>query len=110
MNLRPYVWNNLSYTGDKYSSIAIVDSGIDGSHSFFKDKIIGWYDVSDENSEPYDAFGHGTHCAGIAAGNGVKQGVAKDATLYAYKALNSGGSGSFSNVIAAIERSVLLNL
>ncbi|MBN1216457.1 MAG: S8 family serine peptidase [Candidatus Lokiarchaeota archaeon] len=79
MNLRPYVWNTLGYEGDNSSSIAIIDSGIDATHSFFtpgyKDqsfdhKIVGWWDGVNGQLSPYDNVGHGTHCAGIAAGNG----------------------------------------
>ncbi|MFX1489907.1 MAG: S8 family serine peptidase, partial [Promethearchaeota archaeon] len=79
MNLRPYVWNTLSYDGDEYSSIAIVDTGVDDSHNFFSPgysagdfsyKIVGWRDEVNALSSPYDDNGHGSHCSGIAAGNG----------------------------------------
>jgi len=80
MNLRPYVWNNLSYTGDKYSSIAVIDTGIDDSHNFFTPgysdgnfnfKIVGWRDEVNGQSTPYDDNGHGSHCSGIATGGGT---------------------------------------
>ncbi len=79
MNLRPYVWNTLNYTGDTNSSIAIIDTGIDDFHNFFRPgyssgnsayKIVGWNDVVNGLSSPYDDEGHGSHCAGIAAGEG----------------------------------------
>ncbi len=79
MNLRPYVWNTLSYDGDEYSSIAILDSGIDDSHSFFTPgysdadfnyKIVGWRDEVNGLPSPYDDNGHGSHCSGISAGEG----------------------------------------
>ena len=79
MNLRPYVWNTLSYDGDEYSSIAVVDTGVDDSHNFFSPgysagdfsyKIVGWRDEINALSNPYDDNGHGSHCSGIAAGNG----------------------------------------
>jgi len=79
MNLRPYVWNNLSYDGDEYSSIAIVDTGIDDAHNFFDPgyndanfnyKIVGWRDEVGFSSFPYDDNGHGSHCSGIATGKG----------------------------------------
>jgi hypothetical protein len=66
-----------------------------------------------------DDNGHGTHCAGIAAGkldldndnvyepeNGEIWGVAPDATLFAYKVLDTYGSGWTSDVIAGIEAAV----
>lgn len=79
MNLRPYVWNTLSYDGDEYSSIAIIDTGIDDSHNFsspgysagdFDYKIVGWIDEVNSLTSPYDDNGHGSHCSGIASGEG----------------------------------------
>ncbi|MFX0042846.1 MAG: S8 family serine peptidase [Candidatus Hodarchaeota archaeon] len=79
MNLRPYVWNTLSYDGDEYSSIAIIDTGIDDSHNFFSPgyssgdfdyKIVGWRDEINGLTSPYDDNGHGSHCSGIASGEG----------------------------------------
>lgn len=79
MNLRPYVWNNLSYDGDEYSSIAIIDTGIDDTHNFFSPgyssgdfdyKIVGWRDEISGLTSPYDDNGHGSHCSGIASGEG----------------------------------------
>ncbi|MFX1507975.1 MAG: S8 family serine peptidase, partial [Promethearchaeota archaeon] len=74
MNLRPYVWNTLSYDGDEYSSIAIVDTGVDDSHNFFNPgypgKIVGWRDEVNFSSLPYDDNGHGTHVSGITSGLG----------------------------------------
>jgi minor extracellular serine protease Vpr len=54
-----------------------------------------------------DDQGHGTHCASIAAGNGVLKGVAPNATLMAYKVLDSGGGGYDDDIIAGIEKAVL---
>ncbi|MFW9878940.1 MAG: S8 family serine peptidase, partial [Candidatus Thorarchaeota archaeon] len=79
MNLRPYVWNNLSYDGDDYSSIAVIDTGVDASHNFFSPgyapgdfnyKVVGWRDEINSLTSPYDDNGHGSHCSGIVAGNG----------------------------------------
>ena len=67
-------------------------------------KIIGGYNFVDENDDPSDDYGHGTHCAGIAAGNGTLKGVAPDAKLIAYKVCDSVGSCWEDDIIAAIER------
>jgi subtilisin family serine protease len=45
-----------------------------------------------------DLNGHGTHCAGTAAGN--YRGVAPDAEIRSVRVLNSGGSGTWDAVIA----------
>ena len=75
---RTFVWDVLGFKGDPLSSIAISDSGIDDSHpnhegygdADFSKKIVGWRDDVGTGTTPYDDSGHGSHCAGIAAGNG----------------------------------------
>jgi uncharacterized repeat protein (TIGR02543 family) len=76
---RTYVWNNLGFQGDPNSSTAIVDTGIDAKHidfsqgygdQNFSKKIVGWNDQIANTSFPVDQDGHGTHVAGLAAGNG----------------------------------------
>lgn len=90
-------------------TVAILDTGIDYSHPDLNDNYIDGYDFANDDSDPMDDNGHGTHCAGIVAAedNGVGVvGVAPEAHLYAVKVLNSGGSGSVSDVIAGIQWSV----
>ena len=108
---------NLEVTGHNIT-IAIIDSGIDYTHPDFGsctesqflagncDKVIGGYDFINNDNNPMDDNGHGTHCAGTVAGDGVVRGVAPDAKLIGYKVLDEGGSGPFSGVIDAIERAV----
>ncbi|MFH1894792.1 MAG: S8 family serine peptidase, partial [Patescibacteria group bacterium] len=104
------VWN-LGYTG-KGKTIAIIDTGIDYTHPDLGGcfgtgcKVVGGFDFVSGDSDPMDDHGHGTHCAGIAAGSGALKGVAPDAKLLAYKVLSAGGSGSFDQVIAGVERAV----
>ncbi|MFH1849111.1 MAG: S8 family serine peptidase [archaeon] len=92
-------------------TIAIIDTGMDYTHPDLGGclgtgcRVLGGYDFVNTDADPMDDHGHGTHCAGIAAGNGTTvKGVAPDAKLYAYKVLGSSGSGSYSNVIAGIQR------
>ena len=56
---------------------------------------------------PYDDNGHGSHVSGIIAGNGYdsngeKTGIAPDANIIALKVLNAQGTGTISNIIAAL--------
>ncbi len=125
------VWD-YGYTGEGIS-IAIIDTGIDPLHVGLNDfdddpttndpKVVAFYDALDDSgddgsgeTEPYDDQGHGSHCAGISAGTGAVdenpiggddskpyRGVAPDAWLVGVKVLDSGGSGSFAEVMRGME-------
>jgi serine protease AprX len=87
--------------------VAIIDTGIDGSHvDLDGGKIIGWNDLVNNRTTPYDDNGHGTHVSGIVAGTGegnsAYKGVAPGAALVGIKVLNGQGSGSMSTVDAGI--------
>ena len=86
--------------------VAIIDTGIDYNHPDLSSNYRGGYDFVNDDNDPMDDHGHGTHVAGTVAalddGIGVV-GVAPEANLYALKVLNSGGGGSYSDVIAALE-------
>jgi len=97
-------------TGDG-ADIAIIDTGIDDDHPDLQANVgVGkaYVDCSGSNcNEPWsDDDNHGTHCAGIADAVDNSEGVvgvSTTATLHALKVLDSSGSGSFSDVAAAIE-------
>jgi subtilisin family serine protease len=46
----------------------IPDDGIDNDHNGKVDDIYGW-DFADDDNNPMDDYGHGTHCAGILLAN-----------------------------------------
>ena len=89
--------------------IAIIDSGVDYTHPDLGGgfgpgfKVIGGYDLVDNDADPMDEHGHGTHVAGIAAANGTIVGVAPDASLLAYRVLNAANQGVESDILAALE-------
>jgi subtilisin family serine protease len=108
----PQVWETLGVRG-KGVTIAIVDTGIDYRHWALGKgfgpgfKVIGGYDFYNNDADPLDDHGHGTHVAGIAAGNVAPVvGVAPDASLLAYKVLSNEGSAEASTVLAGIERAI----
>lgn len=93
------------YTGAGVK-VGIIDTGIDYTHPDLVDRYAGGYDFYNNDSDPFDDRGHGTHVAGTIAAsyNGVGVvGVAPEAQLYALKVFGSTGSGSFSDVVAAVE-------
>lgn len=91
--------------------VAVIDTGIDAGHvDLDGGKVIAWKDWVNNRTDPYDDHGHGTHVAGIVAGTGEGNpayvGVAPGAALIGLKVLDAGGSGSLSNVTAAVDWAV----
>lgn len=82
-----------------------IDKNNDGDFKDCYTELVSG-NICEEDLDPMDDHGHGTHVAATAAGNGVLKGIAPDADIYAYKVLDSYGSGSFDGIIAGIERSV----
>ncbi|WP_079062741.1 S8 family serine peptidase [Streptacidiphilus griseoplanus] len=103
------------YTG-KGITVGLIDSGIAYDHpglgggGFPNAKVLGGYDFADEDADPYDdkygpAAGHGTHVAGIIAGDDEHVlGVAPDATLRSYRVFGSKNPSSDELVLAALDR------
>jgi len=91
--------------------VAIVDSGI-APHPALKNKIVA--NVSFVTGDPSvnDAFGHGTHVAGIIAGAATgttplfSSGVAPGVQLINVRVLGADGTGYTSDVIAGIDWAV----
>lgn len=83
--------------------VAIIDTGVNYNHVDLSDHM--WnggdeypnhgYDFYSKDNDPMDEYGHGTHCAGITAGDGTsgtQTGIAPNATIMALKVF--GGAGS----------------
>jgi serine protease AprX len=88
-------------------TIAIIDTGIH-PHGDLQGRIKGFKDFINNRTAPYDDNGHGTHCAGDAAGNGALsggkyKGPAPEAHLMGVKVLDKMGSGSLSTVISGVD-------
>jgi hypothetical protein len=97
--------NNSTITG-KNVSICVIDTGIDFNHSAFANKTLGGFDFANNDDSPQDdsTRSHGTHVAGIAAGNSsIVRGVAPDTMLVPVKVCDGGGSCTASGVLAGID-------
>lgn len=94
----PKVW---SYTKGEGVKVAVVDTGIDMTHKDLSHKIKGTSNLFDRTTKDVtDRYGHGTHIAGIIAGD--KTGVAPNVDLYIANALNDKGQGSMESVLNGI--------
>ena len=97
--------------------IAVIDSGVNYNHMDLADHL--WdggpefpnhgYDVVNDDDDPMDDMGHGTHCAGTVLGDGTagsQTGVAPDATLMCVKSVRSDGFGGAVNIAGGMEWAV----
>ena len=108
----------LGYTGAGVG-VAVIDSGITSWHDdltnrssaqypYGNQRVSAFVDFVNGAATPYDDDGHGTHVAGIIAGNGYdsngqKAGVAPDASLVVLKVLDANGAGTIGNVIQSLD-------
>ncbi|MHC4154421.1 MAG: S8 family serine peptidase [Planctomycetota bacterium] len=98
-------------TGSWEVIIAVVDTGVDYSHRDLDDNM--WtdgsghhgYDFINNDNDPMDDRGHGTHCAGTIAAEGDNgldiAGVCWNAKIMALKFLGSDGRGDTEDAVLA---------
>lgn len=95
---------NKSYSYDTDGSgvhVYILDTGINANHQEFAGRIGEGYDFIDNDSQPQDCNGHGTHVAGTIAG--TTYGAAKKATIHSVRVLDCNGSGMSSSILQGID-------
>jgi len=106
----------MGYTGAGVG-VAIIDSGVINWHDDLTlangqgQRVTRFVDFVNGFTQPYDDWGHGTHVAGIVAGNGYDTGgtrtaMAPGANIIALKALDANGHGTISSIIAALDYAV----
>jgi serine protease AprX len=107
----------LGFTGAGVG-VAVIDSGVATWHDdltnrsslqypYGDQRVSAFVDFVNSQTTPYDDDGHGTHVAGMIAGNGYdsngqKAGIAPDASLVILKVLDQNGNGTISNLIQAL--------
>ncbi|MGL5009038.1 MAG: S8 family serine peptidase [Paracoccaceae bacterium] len=87
-------------------SLCVLDTGIDLQHPDFLTRAITQRSFV-QGEDVMDGNGHGTHCAGTAAGSkprgtGPRYGIAADANLHIGKVLSNAGSGRERDIIAGM--------
>jgi serine protease AprX len=119
--LAPYAWSrNLSGRG---IGVAVIDSGINSGKDLTlsngtRSRIVYNQNFAPGQSTFADLYGHGTHVAGILAGNGMSSrgttfrktfmGIADGVNLINLRVLDQNGAGRDSAVIAAIQQAISL--
>lgn len=123
--------------GSKEVKVAVIDTGIDYRHPDLKDNMwvneaelngeegvdddengyvddVYGYDFANQDGDPRDGHGHGTHCAGtIGAVHDNSEGVAGvmgQVSLVAIKFLGNDGSGTTEGAIEAIDYATKLDV
>ena len=96
--------------------VAVLDTGVNYNHTDLNDHLwshpdypLHGYDFINNDNNPMDDHGHGTHCAGTVAGDGTsgsQTGMAPEASIMCIKLLDSTGNGNESICWQAIEFAV----
>jgi subtilisin family serine protease len=107
-------WNHADLSENIYVNPGeIPDNNIDDDLNGYVDDVRGWDFVNNDNN-PMDDNGHGTHVSGTVAAvgnNGIGvAGVSWRAKILPIKFLNSYGSGSTSNAIRSVEYATLMGV
>jgi thermitase len=93
-------------TGSAGTTIAVLDTGVDERHPDLAAKIVAGYDFVDNDKNPHDLNGHGTHVAGIAAAvtdNGIGvAGMDWQARIMPIRVLDALGEGYMETLAEGI--------
>lgn len=104
-DLRNNMWTNIAEANGR--------PGVDDDGNGYIDDIHG-YDFANNDGDPMDGNGHGTHCSGTIAAehnNGIGvAGVMAQANIVAVKFLTDQGSGTTADAIKAVDYATKINV
>lgn len=97
-------WDHMR--GDTNVVLAILDTGVEAGHPDLAPNLTPGYDFINDDSDPADDDGHGTHVAGIAGaiadnGTGIA-GIGFSVGIMPVKVLNRRGEGAYSDIAAGM--------
>src|SRR5579864_5528695 len=116
-----FAWQS-NYTGAGVG-VALIDSGVSNSLDLNQgilplSRVVYQQSFVPGNSNPGDQYGHGTHIAGLIAGDGLSstgpfytktfKGIAPGANIVNLRVLDANGASTDSVVIAAINKAISL--
>lgn len=116
VDLKENIWQNLAEDADGDGTVLEWDGsrwvldpgdldGIDADNNGYIDDLVGWDFVNNDNN-PFDDNGHGTHVAGILGAKGDNNvgisGLAWEVPMMALKAFDRRGAGSLSSILPAM--------
>src|SRR5579863_9834528 len=100
----PAAWS--STTGSASVVIAIIDTGVDGTHPDLASKMVAGWNIYSKNSDTSDVYGHGTEVAGTAAAatdNGLGiAGVCWQCLIMPVRISDTKGTATYSNMASGI--------
>src|SRR5580693_6484340 len=117
----PFAWQS-NYTGAGVG-VALIDSGVSNHPDLDMgilpfSRVVYQQSFVSGNSSASDQYGHGTHVAGLIAGDGLSstgpfytktfKGIAPGASIVNLRVLDQNGAGTDSLVIAAINEAITL--
>src|SRR5208283_5485134 len=117
----PFAWQS-NYTGAGVG-VALIDSGVSNHPDLYMgilplSRVVYQQSFVPGNSSSNDQYGHGTHVAGLIAGDGLSstgpiysktfRGIAPGASIVNLRVLDQNGAGTDSLVIAAINQAISL--
>src|ERR1035441_3595861 len=116
-----FAWQS-NYTGAGIA-VALIDSGVSNHVDLYQgilpfSRVVYQQSFVPGNSNPGDQYGHGTHIAGLIAGDGLSstgplynktfKGIAPGANIVNLRVLDANGASTDSVVIAAINQAISL--